>query len=120
MTTDSGVSQSSYDGYTYCTAGTELYIGAFYRNPATHRARDTQRHGTCHAQQRHRQHDTVLADLLDLGRQWRYGGQRISARGISSRHLRERRHPESRLGAAQSLGGELLDLLVTPTRSFPP
>ena len=35
MTTDSGVSQSSYDGYTYCTAGTELYIGAFYRNPTT-------------------------------------------------------------------------------------
>ena len=35
MTTDSGVSQSSYDGYTYCTAGTQLYIGAFYRNPAT-------------------------------------------------------------------------------------
>ena len=34
MTTDSGVSQSSYDGYTYCTAGTQLYIGAFYRNPA--------------------------------------------------------------------------------------
>ena len=33
MTTDSGVSQSSYDGYTYCTAGTQLYIGAFYRNP---------------------------------------------------------------------------------------
>jgi hypothetical protein len=35
MTTDSGVSQSSYDGYTYCTAGTQLYIGAFYRNPAS-------------------------------------------------------------------------------------
>lgn len=35
MTTDSGVSQSSYDGYTYCTAGTQLYIGAFYRNPTT-------------------------------------------------------------------------------------
>jgi hypothetical protein len=35
MTTDSAVSQSSYDGYTYCTAGTQLYIGAFYRNPAT-------------------------------------------------------------------------------------
>ena len=35
MTTDSGVSQSSYDGYTYCTAGTQLYIGAFYRNPNT-------------------------------------------------------------------------------------
>lgn len=35
MTTDSGVSQSSYDGYTYCTAGTELYVGAFYRNPNT-------------------------------------------------------------------------------------
>ena len=34
MATDSAVSQSSYDGYTYCTAGTQLYIGAFYRNPA--------------------------------------------------------------------------------------
>ena len=34
MTTDSAVAQSSYDGYTYCTAGTQLYIGSFYRNPA--------------------------------------------------------------------------------------
>lgn len=34
MATDSAISQSSYDGYTYCTAGTQLYVGAFYRNPA--------------------------------------------------------------------------------------
>lgn len=34
MSTDSTVSQSSLDGFTYCTAGTQLYIGTFYRNPS--------------------------------------------------------------------------------------
>ncbi len=31
MSTNSTVTQSSYDGYVYCTAG-QLYIGSFYRN----------------------------------------------------------------------------------------
>jgi hypothetical protein len=33
MTTDSAVSASSYDGRTFCTAPTDLYVGGFYRRP---------------------------------------------------------------------------------------
>jgi hypothetical protein len=33
MTTDSAVSASSYDGRTFCTAPTQLYVGGFYRRP---------------------------------------------------------------------------------------
>jgi hypothetical protein len=33
MTTDSVVSASSYDGRTFCTAPTQLYVGGFYRRP---------------------------------------------------------------------------------------
>jgi len=33
MTTDSAVSASSYDGRTFCTAPTQLYIGGFLRRP---------------------------------------------------------------------------------------
>ncbi len=34
MTTNSTVGQSFYDGFTFCTAGAQLYIGGFYRSVA--------------------------------------------------------------------------------------
>ncbi|MFO1311753.1 MAG: hypothetical protein U1F41_06750 [Burkholderiales bacterium] len=35
MTTDSTASVSFYDGFTFCNAPAQLYIGGFYRNTAT-------------------------------------------------------------------------------------
>jgi hypothetical protein len=35
MTTDSTVTASPYDGFTFCTVPSQVYVGGFYRTPGT-------------------------------------------------------------------------------------